>query len=70
MRRQLDSDGRTKLGYVGMLDANWESDSFDGQLVCNNGSVLNVNVATSAEYKDDLTGQALCPKLVREARRK
>ena len=40
------------------------------QFVCRNGTVFNINVASNAEFKDDLTGQPLDPKLVREARQK
>ena len=74
MRRQLDRDGKTRPGDVGMLDDGWDGECADHggdarQLVGRNGCVLNINMASSP-FRDDLTGQPLDEKLVREARQK
>ena len=74
MRQQLDRDGRTRPGEVGMIDGTWEEDGVihggdDWELRCRSGFILIVDVASDTLYKDDLTGQPLDPKLVKEARR-
>ena len=80
IRKQLDDDGRTKPGDVGMLDDNFEPDPIGRggagggglwRFESGKGYVLNMDVASDgATYQDDLTGQPLDPKLVLEARQK
>ena len=72
--RQLDSDGTTRPGDVGTIDQHWDPDIGHGggawKLECKQGCVLNVDVASSSMYHDDLTGQPLDPDLVAAAREK
>ena len=57
-----------------MIDRHWDPDIGHGggawKLDCKQGCVLNVDVASSSMYHDDLTGQPLDPDLVAAAREK
>ena len=69
-RRQLKADGVCRDGYVGMLDAGQEKTEVPCYHVGYAGQVFEVEIDGSPIYRDDLTGQPLDPKLVREARQK
>ena len=73
IRKQLERDGICRAGEVGMIGLrNNESLCHwgDGWQLKAGGFVLNVNAKCEDVFRDDLTGQLLDPKLVREARRK
>ena len=70
-RRQLKFDGVCKDGFVGMLDAKMEKT--DVLSVFHLGTVdqiFGIEVDGETVYRDDLTGQVLPPRPVREARQK
>ena len=74
-RKQLQKDGLCKDGFVGMLEATMEREDVPATLPCllfsgENGQVLKVQVSNGETFRDDLTGQALNPELVRAARAK
>ena len=66
IRKQLDIDGKTKPGDVGMLDDNFEQDPIGHgragggclwRFECGKGYVLNMDVVRDgAVHQDDLTG--------------
>ena len=70
-RNQLKKDGMCQEGYVGML----EREETPELLSCFNltsasGHVLKVQIENEQTFRDDLTGQALDPSLVKAARAK
>ena len=71
-RRQLKADGICKDGYVGMLEASQENSEVVSPLpllhVGCGDHLLDVEIDGGVIYCDDLTGQILNSKLVREAR--
>jgi len=73
-RRQLKADGICKDGYVGMLEASQENSEVVSPLpllhVGIGDHLLDVESDGGVIYRDDLTGQILNSKLVREARQK
>ena len=69
-RRQLKHDGICRDGYVGMLEAGQEKTEVPCYHVGYAGQVFEIEIDGSPIYRDDLTGQPLDPKLVREARQK
>ena len=70
-RRQLQADGICKDGYIGLLEAGQEKTEVLPCLHVGFGDALLVREADGMPvYRDDLTGQVLDSKLVREARQK
>ena len=74
-RKQLQRDGTCKDGFIGMLDARMENEEAASVLPCllfsgKHGQVPKVQVGNEEVFRDDLTGQALNPDLVRAARAK
>ena len=70
-RNQLRCDGICKDGYIGMLEGSMERTECAPMLhimMCD--QVLEVEIDGEKVYRDDLTGQVLDSKLVKEARQK
>ena len=67
--RQMELDGKMTRGSVGLHLAEEVDEGI--YIICNaHGEILKMRVDGEEEFRDDLTGQLLDPKLVREARAK